>query len=73
MLAIEGNDEWLVGRGYIAKHSIDSSRSGSIDPSQEVLALTAASETNTHTDDMNVNLLHHHLGLDCCRYADCSK
>jgi transposase-like protein len=24
MLAIEANDEWLVGRGYIAKHSMDS-------------------------------------------------
>jgi transposase-like protein len=23
MLAIEANDEWLVGRGYIAKHSIE--------------------------------------------------
>src|SRR6059058_867554 len=24
MLAIEANDEWLVGRGYIARHSMDS-------------------------------------------------
>ncbi len=24
MLAIEANDEWLVGRGYIAKHSMES-------------------------------------------------
>ena len=23
MLAIEANDEWLVGRGYIAKHSME--------------------------------------------------
>jgi hypothetical protein len=23
VLAIEANDEWLVGRGYIAKHSME--------------------------------------------------
>jgi putative transposase len=44
MLAIEANDEWLVGRGYIAQHSMRSllqERSHRTD-SQEVLELQAA-------------------------------
>ncbi len=45
MLAIEANDEWLVGRGYIAKHSMDSlleERVHRPHTEEEVLELTAA-------------------------------
>jgi putative transposase len=44
MLAIEANDEWLVGRGYIAKHSMDALLEERVHRPQteEVLELTAA-------------------------------
>jgi putative transposase len=44
MLAIEANDEWLVGRGYIAKHSIEPLLEERLHRTQteEVLELTAA-------------------------------
>jgi transposase-like protein len=44
MLAIEANDEWLVTRGYIAKHSMDSLLEERIHrpPNEEVLELTTA-------------------------------
>ena len=44
MLAIEANDEWLVGRGYIAKHSMElllEERLHRTNP-EEVLELTTA-------------------------------
>jgi putative transposase len=44
MLAIEANDEWLVGRGYIAKHSMDSLLEERVHRphTEEVLELTEA-------------------------------
>ena len=44
MLAIEANDEWLVGRGYIAKHSSEPLREERLHRAQteEVLKLTTA-------------------------------
>jgi transposase-like protein len=45
MLAIEANDQWFVGRGYIAKHSIDSlleERVHRTHTEEEALELTAA-------------------------------
>src|SRR5512135_1640401 len=44
MLAIEANDEWLVGRGYIAKHSMEPLLEERLHRTQteEVLELTAA-------------------------------
>jgi transposase-like protein len=44
MLAIEANDEWLVGRGYIAKHSMEPLLEERLQraPTQEVLELTPA-------------------------------
>src|SRR5213078_5137362 len=44
MLAIEANDEWLVGRGYIAKHSMEPLLEERLHrtQSEEVLELTAA-------------------------------
>src|SRR6266480_1291727 len=66
MLAIEANDEWLVGRGYISLQSMEpllEERLHRPHP-EEALELTSALDANTPTDDMNVNLLHHVLGLD---------
>ncbi len=45
MLAIEANDEWLVGKGYIARHTMEpllQERPHRDQPSQEVLELQAA-------------------------------
>ena len=44
MLAIEANDEWLVGRGYIAKHSMESLHEERLHRAhiEEALELTAA-------------------------------
>jgi hypothetical protein len=45
MVAIEANDEWLVGRGYIAKHSIEpllDERLHRTNPDEEVFELQQA-------------------------------
>ncbi len=45
MLAIEANDEWLVGKGYIARHTMEpllQERLHRDQPSEEVLELQAA-------------------------------
>ncbi len=45
MLAIEANDEWLVGRGYMARHTMGSllqERPHREDQPEEVLELQAA-------------------------------
>jgi hypothetical protein len=45
MLAIEANDEWLVGRGYAARHTMDpllQERPHRDQTSEEVLELQAA-------------------------------
>jgi len=44
MLAIEANDEWLVGRGYIAKHSMEPLLEERLHrtKTEEVLELTTA-------------------------------
>jgi transposase-like protein len=48
MLAIEANDEWLVGRGYIAKHSMEPLLEERLHrpDTEEVLELTAARDAN---------------------------
>ncbi len=45
MLAIEANDEWLVGKGYIARHTMEpllQERLHRDQPPEEVLELQAA-------------------------------
>ncbi len=66
MLAIEANDEWLVGRGYIARHSMGSLLQERPHPqdSEEVLELQTASAATDITDEKSANLLHHIPGLD---------
>jgi hypothetical protein len=45
MIAIEANDEWLVGRAYMARHTMESLSNPSVSPTtptQEVKELQAA-------------------------------
>ena len=61
-----GNDEWLVGRGYISLQSMEPLLEEWLHRPQteEVLELTVARDANHPTDDMNANLLHYYLRLD---------
>ena len=68
MLAIEANDEWLVGRSYISQQSMATLYTPAADLEQhteeEEAGLIAAWAANPITDDASVELLHHAPGLD---------
>ena len=70
MLAIEANDEWLVGRGYISQHS-----RRLYEPARQRPLTHKKNKERRHrldrglsrqriTDDMSAELLHHVPGLD---------
>ncbi len=68
MLAIEANDEWLVGRAYISQKSM-ASVTELLDhlPESEEEELTERSRPdgrNRTTDEHEHQLLHHAPGLD---------
>lgn len=72
-LAIEANDEWLVGRGYISLQSMQPLLQERLHRHQdeEVLKLQAARDANTHTDENSTPHLHHIPGPDCRRVGEC--
>ena len=71
MLAIEANDEWLVGRSYISQR-VDgrlSTRPGprqphSQDRRKEVTSSSRPEPPTAFTDEVSAELLHHVPGLD---------
>jgi putative transposase len=74
MLAIEANDEWLVGKGYIARHTMEAlleERLHREDRPEELLELQAAREAHPPPDEKSDLLLHHYLGLDSA--SSCRK
>jgi hypothetical protein len=72
MLAIEANDEWLVGRCYMSRQSMEAlcalwteaTISHNIQQ-QEVAQLVAPRAANHFTDETSDEFLHHFPGLDC--------
>ena len=70
MLAIEANDEWLVGRGYISQRRWP--LSGIAGPSQDIPPNKTKRRSSSSrpepppslTDDLSAKVLHHVPGLD---------
>ena len=72
MLAIEANDEWLVGRGYISQHSMaglydtrtETEPAARTTPIERRSASSSPLEPPTAHRREERQLLHHVLGLD---------
>ena len=73
MLAIEANDEWLVGRSYISQGSMQVLYDKQSDASPLFQIRTGGRRahrrvsTNVFTDEMSADFLHHVPGLDSSR------